>query len=380
MTDAARVKTSDLLVTLAILALALVEAVAVTVPGVGTATRLVGAVLVAAPLAVRRRLPLVTLGVVMGTVLALTALGVPPDAGLTPVPSIALAAWSVADTPERTSAAIGGGLAALAAVVAVEIVTGSPTTAGFVFGVLIVAAPWSAGFALRGRTAETLAERERAADAERRRVEEVESAVVEERERIARELHDVVAHSLSIITVQAGAAEKQLHRDPSGAASSLRAVQETSRGALDEMRRMLQLLRPGGADAALAPQPGLDGLDDLVAASAHAGVPVTVTRTGSEAADVPPGVGLAVYRIVQEALTNVRKHAGTVPTRVALACHPERIEVEVVNEPGEAMPGSTGVGHGLIGMRERAALYGGTVTAGETPAGGFRIHAVLYTR
>ena len=322
--------------------------------------------------------------VTFAAIVALTLTGVPPDAGLTPVPTIALVAWSVAVHPVSGRWAAAGGILALAGVTAIELASGDVSAGGLVFGALIVTAPWAAGFALRRRVEESDEQRSLALDAERRREQAVQAAVTNERERIARELHDVVAHALSI-TIQAGAAEQQLRRDRDAAAGSLRAVQQTSREALEEMRRMLQLLRPTGTAATRSPQPGLEGVVELVEASARSGVPVELRWSGDGDREVAPGLGLTAYRIVQEALTNVRKHAGQVPTTVTVTCAADELRLEVVNDPGPVDAGLEATedrtpGHGLIGMRERVALYDGTLSTAATPTGGYAVHAVLARR
>jgi signal transduction histidine kinase len=225
-------------------------------------------------------------------------------------------------------------------------------------------------------------------------------AVAEERARIARELHDVVAHSVSVMVVQAGAARRTVAVSPDQAATALGQIESTGRQALAELRRLLGLLRDGDgeATAALAPQPSLANLDSLVAAAREAGLPVEVSVEG-EPRPLPAGVDLSAYRIVQEALTNSLKHAGPARARVRVCYGREALEVQVTDdgrgEPpvaGESglvavtlgrggvleVPGrSNGDGHGLIGMRERVALFGGTLEAGADPGGGYRVAARL---
>jgi signal transduction histidine kinase len=184
------------------------------------------------------------------------------------------------------------------------------------------------------------------------------AAVAEERARVARELHDVVAHSVSLIAVQAGAAENLMGRDDARARQSLQAVQDAARGALGEMRRLLTILRGDEDDPGLAPQPGLADVGELVDQVRGGGLPVNLREVGPRP-DVPAGVDLSAYRIVQEALTNVRKHAGPVPTDVVIEYPPGAVVVEVANDDTAA--GQNGDGHGIPGMRERARLYGGTL-------------------
>ena len=192
---------------------------------------------------------------------------------------------------------------------------------------------------------------EQAAHAEATSGERAREAVSAERVRIARELHDVVAHSVSMIAVQAGAAEELVERDPAAAREHLSAVRKTAREALVEMRRLLGVLRED--DATYAPQPGLARVEDLIEDAR--GERAHRAARGARAA-VAPGIDLAAYRIVQEALTNVRKHAGEVATTVTVRYHPDGIDLEVVNAPGATGNGG-GSGHGIVGMRERARVW-----------------------
>jgi len=200
-----------------------------------------------------------------------------------------------------------------------------------------------------------------------------ESAVLDERARIARELHDIVAHCVSLMVVQAGSARKQLVADPAASEVSLRAVEDTGREALVEMRRMLGVLtatEPGG----LEPQPSLTALEPLLERFRTAGLAVELTRGGGGTA-VPPGVDVCAYRLVQEGLTNALNHGTGERAAVRLRYLPDALELEVVNPVG---PGrGRGGGHGLIGMRERARLFGGSLEAGRLPGGDFRITARL---
>jgi signal transduction histidine kinase len=221
-------------------------------------------------------------------------------------------------------------------------------------------------------------------------------AVAAERGRIARELHDVVAHSVSVMVVQAGAARRTLAASPEQAAAAVGQIESTGRQALVELRRLLGLLRDGDREDAdaLAPQPSLEHLDSLAAAAREAGLRVEVTFEG-EPRPLPAGIDLSAYRIVQEALTNSLKHAGPARAKVRICYGREVLEVQVTNdgerlEPASAAAGPLrpaappvgpgrqgGSGHGLIGMRERVALFGGTLEAGSRPGGGYRVAARL---
>ena len=219
------------------------------------------------------------------------------------------------------------------------------------------------------------AEADRAARAGQAREEETRRRVDAERMRIARELHDVVAHSMAMINVQATAASMQLAADPASAAEALQAIRSASKSGLRELRAILEVLRQ--ADAGSPPAPGLAALAALAEATSAAGTPTTLDLAGPPV-PLPAPVGLAVYRIVQESLTNVVRHAGRVATTVGLRHDGGYLYVEVVNDGGAAPAAfSDGTGMGLAGMRERAAVLGGTLEAGPRPGGGFAVRARL---
>lgn len=266
-------------------------------------------------------------------------------------------------------------MAVIAVVVAVD-PNGGPSDVVAVSAIATVA--WLTGLAFRERNLRTAELEERAARLERERESEARAAVAEERARLAREMHDVVAHSLSVMVVQAEAAEAMLDGDPQRARRPLEAVQETGRSALTELRRMLGVLREMADEGpALAPQPGLAGLDALVASVRDAGLPVEV-RVEGDPRPLPPGIDLSAYRIVQEGLTNALKHAGPAHAQVLLRYAPRSLDVEIRDDgTGDSQNGGDGSGQGLIGMRERVALYGGTLHAGPRERGGFEIRARL---
>jgi signal transduction histidine kinase len=231
------------------------------------------------------------------------------------------------------------------------------------------------GAVVRQRVLRLSAAEGRASALEHELQREAALAAAEERTRIARELHDVVAHGLSLMVVQAEAAEELLARSPEAAVQPLRRVQDTGRQSLAEMRRLLGVLRaPGESPAATAPQPSLRRLPELVAEALGVGLRVDVQVTG-DLDGLPAGLDLAAFRIVQEALTNTRRHAHARTARVRLDRSPDALDIEVTDD-GDAGAGGR-AGHGLIGMRERAALYGGTLSAGPAPGGGFRVAATL---
>jgi signal transduction histidine kinase len=237
---------------------------------------------------------------------------------------------------------------------------------------------WALGRVGRGRARLTAELRARTEQLEGERAERERDAVARERVRIARELHDVVAHSVSVMVVQAGAARSVLDRDPDASVRALGAVETTGREALTEMRRLLGILRPDGEDAEHSPQPSLDRLNALIARSRDAGLDVEL-RVEGLAGPLAPGVDLTAFRLVQEGLTNALKHGGRGRARVVLRWSSEVLEVEVANRIAadpHAVHGLASGGQGLIGMRERVALCGGELRAG--PIGrGFVVRARL---
>ena len=239
------------------------------------------------------------------------------------------------------------------------------------------AAAWVLGDVSRTRRQREVQLRDWADELDRTRAENARRAVVDERVRIARELHDVVAHHVSVMGVQAGAARRVLGTRPEAAESALATIEASSRQAVAELQNMLRLLRAEGQEDTLAPAPTLRGLGALVAEfERDAGLHVVLVTEG-EARPVPPGIDLSAYRIVQEALTNTLKHAGPA-ARAEVTVRYERgaLEIEVVDDGRGPGPSENGHGgHGLIGMRERAALHGGQIELGSRRGGGFRVRA-----
>jgi signal transduction histidine kinase len=242
-----------------------------------------------------------------------------------------------------------------------------------VFISLLLTASWFSGLVLNRKFAQAAEAHERAQRLEAER----EALIGEERRRIARELHDVVAHSVSVMTVQAGGVRRLLRPDQEREREALLVVESTGREALTEMRRLLGMLRKT-EEAPLAPMPGLEGLGALVQQVRDAGLPVDF-RVKGEPVPLPPGIDVSAYRIVQEALTNALKHAGEARAEVTLRYAQDVIEVEIVND-GTADANGAVPGHGLVGMEERAALYGGKLEAGPRREGGFAVRAQLPVR
>jgi signal transduction histidine kinase len=327
------------------------------------------------PLAARRRFPGAVLALCVATGLAVATLGVPELLGI----AILVAVYSVAAYGDRWVSLAGLAAAELGAA-AVQLTQGSFQWPTPITNALVIAAAWLLGHFVGVRRAYT-ARLEQTAELERARAEQARQAVAEERLRLARELHDVVAHSISVIAVQSGVGAHVAKTQPEEAAKALAAIEVTSRAALTELRRLLGVLRqedePQGD---LAPVPGLADLDSLLAEVAKAGLAVRLQVEGRPA-QLPAGVDLSAYRIVQEALTNVVKHAGPARAQVAIRYRDHEVMVEVTDDGwGAAAPTGDGrarVGHGLIGMRERVAVFGGDLQTGPRPGGGFRVAARL---
>jgi len=349
-------------------------------------------VVAVAPLAVRRRYPLAVLGCCLAGVLALAAGRY--AVGAAPLGAI-VAFYTVSATGSRRTARRGvvvlvAGLAVLAALRPIDL-----SVEGFLVNCALLVGGWVLGSGTRERRAlheAEVLEAERRVELERERGSR---AVAEERLRITRELHDVLGHAMSVMVVQAGVAEHLLDTQPSRAREAIAQIGRTGRSSLQEMRQLLHSTRDAEDASGVRPQPGLADLPSLVAQVEAAGLPVELRRAGrstdistggstdsateSAGDDAPPGVELAVYRLVQEALTNTLKHAGPARARVSLS-HPDgAVEVEVVDDgrgpaAGDA-GGGTGGGQGLIGMQERVAVYEGELVTGAAPDGGFRVWA-----
>ena len=327
------------------------------------------------PLLLRRRLPFAApvfvFAVQAGSAFADPTLG----AETTAFAALLFAFWVVGAHNERTQAiaAAAVGFASIAVFARVDERLGLSQA---VSGILIGGTVSLIAYALKRRGKRASELEERAAFFEHEREEMERAAVADERRRIARELHDVIAHSITLMTVQAGAARLVLTEDPKRARESVVSVEETGRHALAELRRLLGILRTDGGEASLVPQPGLARVDELIALARRAGLPVELTVEG-EPRVLPPGVDLTAYRIVQEALTNAHKHAGPAHAHVLLHYGSEAVELEVTNDGWITANGDDTVGLGLVGMRERVELYDGTFEAGPRAEGGYAVRARL---
>jgi signal transduction histidine kinase len=328
------------------------------------------------PLAARRRFPGTVLANCVASGLAVAALGVPAEIlG----PAILVAVYSVAAYGDRWVSLAGLAVAEVGSA-AVQLTPSRFNTPTIVTNALVFAAAWLLGHFVGVRRA-SIARLERTAELERARAEQARRAVAEERLRLARELHDVVAHAISVIAVQSGVGAHVAKTQPEEAAKALAAIEATSRAALTELRRLLGVLRQEGEPQGdLAPVPGLADLDGLLAEVAKAGLAVRLQVEGRPA-PLPAGVDLSAYRIVQEALTNVVKHAGPARAQVTIRYRDHDLLVEVTDDGRGAVTlasdGRGRVGHGLIGMRERVQVFGGDLETGPRPGGGFRVAARL---
>jgi signal transduction histidine kinase len=325
------------------------------------------------PLAWRQRAPLIVLAIAIVTVLVY---GEVEDAGShqTLILAVALASFTCGYELSPRRAWIAPAMIAVADLFAMLVL--GQDSGDFVFVLVIYIGPWVLAQALRarGNRVDELAARADALESER---EQREAAAVEaERGRIARELHDVVSHSISVIAVQSQAIRLRLGPEHEREAADLAGVETTARQAMAEMRRLLGVLRSDGERLPLAPNPGLGQLPRLVERVRGSGLAVDVVTKGDPLA-LPPGVDLAAYRIVQEALTNAIKHARTRRATVGIRYDAGTIAL-VVTDDGTGPNGNGNGGHGLLGMRERVTIYGGTLETGPGADGrGFRVHAVL---
>jgi signal transduction histidine kinase len=323
----------------------------------------------------RRRAPLVVALVIAGAIVVQVAVAPTPHPPSAPFVVWMIAAYSVAAHSDRRPA-VAGGLALIAAIDIWASFTPEHGGTDLVFLSVIFAGFWIAGRVVRSRNllTATLAERTRELEAERE--ERARLAVAEERSRIARELHDIVAHTLGVIVVQAGA--ERLHlADESPARRAFASIESAGREALEEMGRLLGMLRADGEEGMLAPQPGLARLGALIETFESAGLVVDVVVDGA-ARPLGPGADVSAYRIVQEALTNTVRHSGSSHARVRLRWDAASLEIEVADDGvGPIAPIEGRGGHGLIGIRERVALYGGALVTGRSDLGGFLLVARL---
>lgn len=366
-----------LVVGLGLVAAALVPASIGTMPLVLAVAIAVGTGVL---IAIRRRWPLVVLVVTAAAVLVEQTYGTSLNFGGF---ALLIAVFTVAtEKPRRTSLVVLAVLPAylIGAVLLYDTAHPNPSQtvlADFVTAIAIYGTAWLVGDSLRTRRARTAALEARTEQLEREQAEAARVAVQNERALIARELHDMVAHSVSVMVIQASAARRVMDEQPSEANAALESIETTGREALAEMRRLLGLLRSDSAPAPLAPQVGLANLGPLIANARTAGVIVELSIEGTPR-PLAAGVDLACFRIVQEAVTNAIKHAAPARAKIHLEYEPGAIVVDIRDDGGRRPP-PTGHGHGLAGMEERVRLFNGRFEAGPAPGGGFAVHARIPT-
>ena len=321
-----------------------------------------------ASLAWRRRAPLVVTAIVIASNIAVN-----PEGEFTTLLSLVLVSFTVGSETRSPRNFIGLGLVMVPFLVVSVINNFEPSdlAAAMVFFV----GPWAVGMLLKDRTASADEAVARAAQLEREREAEAARAAAEERTRIARELHDIVSHSISVVTIQTQAVRRRLGPEHAREAADLAAVESTAREALAEMRRLFGVLRTEGESVSLAPQPGLGELERLVRQVGSGDLHVRL-RVEGEPVPLSPGVDLAAYRIAQEGLTNAVRHAAASEAQVLVRYGPQRLDIEV-EDNGRGLVANPNGGHGLVGIRERVALYGGSVDLGSSPSGGVRLAVSL---
>ena len=327
-------------------------------------------------LAVRRIVPLVCAVVVLFTwplVFTVTPMLVLFWGQFVPM---AVAVFSVA-RHGRGRHGLYGGLVGACTLLFMDLRVDALQSAGeIIFHWMVFTIAWSFGWGLRMMEHRAKDSMQRAIDVEVASAERTMAALVDERTRIARELHDVVAHSVTMMVVQAGAAEQVVDEDPAYVRTALETIRRTGTDALAEMRRVVVMLRDNGESGELAPQPGVEGIPALVEEAKRGGLAASLVVEGTER-PLPVGLDLAAYRIVQEALTNVRRHASATHASVVLRYAENDVEIEVRDDGAGSETRRAVEGHGLIGMRERAALYGGRLETASAAGAGFTVRAVL---
>ena len=325
------------------------------------------------PLVWRRRAPIAVVSVVMAALTVSSLAWNTPDATVFPTAVIVLAMYSVAAHCELRGALIGAVVVTLPVAVLEAGIDGE--VGNFFFVAVMNGAVWIAGRAVRSHRSRAVRLEDRTVVLEREGEQRARAAVAEERARIARELHDIVAHSVSTIVVQAGAERRVLDERQASTREALLSIEQTGRQALVEMRRLLGMLRKNDQELALAPQPSMEHVDLLLEQVRAAGMPVEL-RIEGEPVSLPPGVDLSAYRIIQEALTNALKHAGPARATVTVRYDEHELKLEIADSGRGAVNGGDG-GHGLVGMRERVALYGGELETGARAGEGYAVQARL---
>ena len=344
--------------------------------GGGGAVQVVLALAVTLPLALRARFPIAVVTVVNIASGLLLVLAAPHQPAFEPFAAIVVAFYSLgAHTTARRGVAVMAAMFAIGIPFTV-VAEGRGSSAGNLLSpIAFLSGAWGIGRIIQGRRRRTLELEALTRELEAQRDLQAQAAVTIERGRIARELHDVVAHNVSMMVVQAGAAERVLEGEHPTVRAALTAIANTGRETVDEMRTLLGVLRTNEDGLALSPQPGLADLEQLVSNVREAGLPVDVRLEGTPA-PLPPPLDLSAFRIVQEALTNALKHAGDARAEVTIRYQGAAVELEV-QDNGTGGSNGGGSGHGLIGMRERVAMFGAQLEAGYREGGGFTVRARL---
>ena len=334
------------------------------------------ALLSTVPVAWRARRPLSAAAIVLAAQGACIYAAAPQQAAFQPFVALVLTAYSVGSRAEgRRALWVPPVLAAAAIPVFVAAVAHGQAAGNAIPSFVWLLAAWAVGRSVRSWRQKSVALQLANRELEEQRELQAQAAVTVERGRIARELHDVVAHNVSMMVVQAGAAARVLDGDQPDVRNALEVIAGTGRETVDEMRALLGVLRSDDGPAALKPQPGLADLDQLVSGVREAGLPVTLRIEGAPR-PLPQALDLSAYRIVQEALTNALKHAGPAQAQVTVRYEDGLVTLEIA-DTGRRPQGARGPGHGLVGMRERAAMFGGELEAARADGGGFTVRARL---
>ena len=370
-----RVRLIDVGLAVALAAIGLAEVLtnkAIDAPAPAAAAFVLG---MTVPLVWRRRAPVAVLAVILAVSAgADEAYGIMDEAG-SPFAALLLALYAAGAYSRRRASLVASAL--LVAYLLVFVVTSDDAAVGdffFIGGILF--GVFGAATVVRSRQELATALAARTVELEHEREEKAKLAVAEERARIARELHDVVAHNLSIMVVQAGAERRLVAADRPETAEVFETIETTGRAAMAEMRRLLGMLRRSDDELALAPQPSLMHLTELVEQVREAGMPVDL-RVEGDARPLAPGIDLSAYRIVQEALTNALKHAGPARARVTVRYGENELDIDIADDGAGAEEQAVAGGHGLVGMRERVALFGGDLATGRRLGGGYAVRARL---
>jgi signal transduction histidine kinase len=328
------------------------------------------------PIAWRARYPLSVAAIVLAANAACIFVAAPNQAAFQPFVALVLTFYSAGSRAEGRRALWVPPVLAVAAIpVFVAAVVHGQDAGNAIPSFVWLLAAWAVGRSVRSWRLKSIALELANRELAEQRELQAQAAVTVERGRIARELHDVVAHNVSMIVVQAGAAARVLDGDQPDVRNALEVIASTGRETVDEMRALLGVVRSNDGSAGLKPQPGLADLEQLVSGVREAGLPVTVRIEGSPR-PLPPALDLSAFRIVQEALTNTLKHAGPARAQVTVRYEDGLVTLEIT-DTGHGPQGARGTGHGLVGMRERATMFGGQLEAGQADGGGFTVRARL---